>query len=86
MLSYLFLDITVQLFSLVCADNTTTGPQGTGRKRGRGDGEGADSEPGIHWFQLPYLHLKSFTNSRSFSLNTTLCVPALMNTIVLIIL
>ena len=31
---------------LVCTDMTTTEPQGTGRKRGRSDSEGADSEPG----------------------------------------
>jgi hypothetical protein len=31
---------------LICAGNTTTEPQGNGRKRGHGDGEGADSEPG----------------------------------------
>ena len=31
---------------LVCTDMTTTEPQGTGRKRGHSDPEGADSEPG----------------------------------------
>ena len=30
----------------ICTDITTTEPQGTGRKRGHSDPEGADSEPG----------------------------------------
>ena len=36
----------VQSVYLICADMTTTEPQGTGRKRGHSDPKGADSEPG----------------------------------------
>jgi hypothetical protein len=62
----------------VCAEITTTEPQGTGRKRGRGDGEGADSEPGKCSYPLLSEALSPlFTKSHGFSLNMTLCVPAL---------
>jgi hypothetical protein len=63
---------------LVCADNTTTEPQGTGRKRGHSDPEGADSEPGKCSYTLVSAALSPpFTTSHGFSLNIKLCVPAL---------
>ena len=36
----------MRLSTVQFADMTTTEPQGTGRKRGHSDPEGADSEPG----------------------------------------
>jgi hypothetical protein len=35
--------LLAMIIFLVCAGNTTTEPQGTGRKRAHGDPEGADS-------------------------------------------
>ena len=54
----------------VCADMTTTEPQGTRRKRGHSDPEGADSsEPGKCSYPLVSVALSPpFTNSHSFSL------------------
>ena len=49
---------------LVYADMTTTEPQGTGRKRGHSDPEGADSEPGKYSYPLVSAALSQpFTNS-----------------------
>ena len=59
---------------LVCADITTTEPQGTGRKRGHSDPEGTDSsEPGKCSYPLVSAALSPFfTNSHSFSLGISI--------------
>ena len=47
MLLIIICHTAVQFSLYTCTDNTTTEPQGTGRKRGRSDPEGVDSsEPG----------------------------------------
>ena len=51
----------------VCTDMTTTEPQGTGRKRGHSDPEGADSEPGKCSYQLVSAALSPpFTDSSNY--------------------
>ena len=61
------------MMQFVCTDMTTTEPQGTGRKRGHSDPEGADSEPGKCSYPLvPAALSPFFANGHSFSLDISI--------------